>query len=128
MAQKTSMQGPKSRLTNPSPRLQAELQTLNSGEDTFKNKIAIDDITTQLEEINNERLKSSLQKKAAFDLLDNEKPTKAFLNMENAKELLESMANIKHFPITNGDLIREEARYSFQKIFDHQDNPRQPHY
>ena len=38
------------------------------------------------------------------------------------KELPESLANIKQFPITNGKLIREEARHSFQKIFDHQDN------
>ena len=44
-----------------------------------------EDTSTQLEDINTEKLKSSLQKKAAFNLLDNEKPTKAFLNMENAK-------------------------------------------
>ena len=87
-----------------------------------------------MEEINNEKLKSSLQKKAAFNLLDNEKPTKAFLNMENAKgryseitklniqnhnfnkELPESLANIKHFPITNGELIREEARHSWHVL------------
>ena len=56
--------------------LKAELQTLISGEDTFENEIAIDDITTQLEDINTEKLKDSLQKKAAFKLLDNEKPTK----------------------------------------------------
>ena len=65
--------------------LQAELQSLISGEDSFENKIAIDDITTQIETINNEKLKASLLKKAAFNLLDNEKPTKAFFNMENAK-------------------------------------------
>ena len=53
--------------------LKAELQTLISGEDTFENKVAIDDITTQLEEINNEKLKATLQKKAAFNLIDNKK-------------------------------------------------------
>ena len=47
------------------------------------------------------------------------------LNIPNPqfnKELPESLANIKEFPITNGKLIMEEARHSFQKIFDHQDN------
>ena len=102
--------------------------------------MAIEDITTQLEAINNQKLQATLEKKAAFNLLDNEKPTKAFLNMENAKggyseitklnipnpnfnkDVAESLTNIKYFPITNGDAIREEARHSFQKIFDLQDN------
>ena len=57
--------------------LQSDLQTLLSGEDSFENKIAIDDITSQIETINNEKLKAALQKKVAFNLLDNEKPTKA---------------------------------------------------
>ena len=140
MTQKNFTARAKVKLDTSFATLQAELQTLISGEDTLENEIAINDITTQLEVINNEKLKSSLQKKAAFNLLDNEKPTKAFLNMENAKggyseitklnilnpnfnkELPESLANIKYFPITNGELIREEARHSFQKIFDHQDN------
>ena len=65
--------------------LKAELQTLFSGEDIFENKIAIEDITSQLEKINNEKIKATLLKKAAFNLLDNKKPTKAFLNMENTK-------------------------------------------
>ena len=120
--------------------LKAELQTLFSGEDIFENKIAIEDIIYQLEKINYEKIKATLLIKAAFNLLDNEKPTKAFLNMENSKggyseitklnipnpqfnkELPESLDNIKQFPITIGKLIREVARHSFQKIFDHQDN------
>ena len=65
--------------------LQSELQTILSEEDSFENKVAIEDITSQLEAINNEKLKVALQKKVAFNLLDNEKPTKAFLNLENAK-------------------------------------------
>ena len=47
------------------------------------------------------------------------------LNIPNPqfnKELPESLDNIKQFPITIGKLIREVARHSFQKIFDHQDN------
>ena len=47
------------------------------------------------------------------------------LNIPNPnfdKKVAESLTNIKYFPITNGDSIREEARHSFQKIFDHQDN------
>ena len=102
----------------------AELQTLISGEDTFENQIAIQDITSKLETIHDEKLKATLLKKAAFNLLDNEKPTKAILNMENAKggyseitklnvantqfneELPESLDNIKQFPITNGKLIK----------------------
>ena len=72
-------------------------------------------------------------KKAAFNLFDNEKPTKAFLNMENSKggyseitkldipnphfnpDLPESLGNINQFLITNGKLNREEARLSFKK-------------
>ena len=51
--------------------LKAELQTLFSGEDIFENKIAIEDITSQL----NEKIKATLLKKAAFNLLDNKKPS-----------------------------------------------------
>ena len=119
--------------------LQAELQSILSEEDSPESKVAIEDITTQLEAINNQKLQATLEKKAAFNLLENEKPTKAFLNMENAKggyseitklnipnpnfdkDVAESLMNIKYFPITNGDAIREEARHSFQKIFDLQD-------
>ena len=46
--------------------LQSELQSLLSGEDSFENKIAIDDITTQIETINNEKLKSISPKKGGF--------------------------------------------------------------
>ena len=44
------------------------------------------------------------------------------LNPNFNKLAPESLTNIKYFPITNGESIREEARHSFQKIFDHQDN------
>ena len=37
-------------------------------------------------------------------------------------ELQESLGNIKQFPIIKGTFIREEARQSFQKIFDPEDN------
>ena len=46
--------------------LQSELQSLLSGEDSFENKIAIDDITTQIGTINNEKLKASLLKNGGF--------------------------------------------------------------
>ena len=46
--------------------LQSELQSLLSGEDSFENKIAIDDITTQIETINNEKLKEPLLQKGCI--------------------------------------------------------------
>ena len=46
--------------------LQSELQTILSEEDSFENKVAIEDITSQLEAINNEKLKVALQKKSGL--------------------------------------------------------------
>ena len=65
--------------------LKAELQSLICEPDTVENNIAIHDKTVELESIEEEDLRGKLEKKENFNLLDNEKPTKAFMNMENAK-------------------------------------------
>ena len=71
---------------------------------------------------------------------DNEKPTKAFMNMENAKsgyseitkltvpnptfnpEIPVTPNNSKTFTITDGDLIRHKMNSTFQEIFKLQQN------
>ena len=93
-----------------------------------------------METIEEEDLRGKLEKKENFNLLDNEKPTKAFMNMENAKsgyseitklsipnptfnpEIPENANNTKTFGITNGDLIRQKMKNTFQDIFKLQQN------
>ena len=71
-------------------------------------------------------------------LLENERPSKAFLTMENSKQgyseitklripnphfnnlLPQSAANISHFTINDNDLIRYNMTAAFQTIFDKQ--------
>ena len=80
----------------------------------------------------------TLSKKANFNLLENERPSRSFLNMENSRsgyseitklripnpnynELLpENANNMSHFTITDNDLIRYNMTEAFQKIFNKQ--------
>ena len=90
--------------------------------------------------IEEEDLKDKLVKKDNFNLLDNEKPTKAFMNMESAKSGYSEITkltvknptfnqdnpvtplNPKTYTITDGDLIREKMKSTFQDIFKLQDD------
>ena len=120
--------------------LKAELQSLICEPDNVKNNIAIHDKTVELETIEEEDRKGKLIKKENFNLLDNEKPTKAFMNMENAKsgyseitkltvpnptfnpEIPKTPNKSKTFAITNGDLIIQKMKSTFQEIFKLQQN------
>ena len=120
--------------------LKATLQELISEPESEENTIAIHDTQEELEQLEHKLLYNTLSKKANFNLLENEKPTKSFLSMENSKQgyseitklriqntkfnplLPESAINMRYFSITDADLIRYEVKSSFQKIFQAQNN------
>ena len=105
-----------------------------------ENTIAIHETQEKLDQLEHQLLYNTLSKKSNFNLLQNEKQTKAFLSMENSKQgyseitklrilntkfnpiLPESAVNMKYFSITDADLIRYEVKASFQKIFQAQTN------
>ena len=125
---------------NTEAELKTTLQKLISEPESDENSLLIHDTQTQLENLETKFLFNSLSKKANFNLLDNERPSKSFLSMENSKQgyseitklritnthfnplLPESAVNMKYFTITNSDLIRYEVTSAFQKIFNSQPN------
>ena len=120
--------------------LKATLQDLISEPESEENSIAIHETQEEIEIMETKVLYDSLSKKANFNLLENERPTKAFLSMENSKQgysevtklripntrfnplLPESALNMKYFTITDDDLIRYEMKTAFQNIFKAQPN------
>ena len=120
--------------------LKATLQELISEPESDENTLLIHETQAQLEDLETKHLYNTLSKKANFNLLENERPSKSFLSMENNKQgyseitklrisntrfnplLPESAENMKYFSITNSDLIRYEMTSAFQKIFNAQPN------
>ena len=118
--------------------LKTTLQQLISEPESDENSLLIHNTQTQLEDLETKFLYNTLSKKANFNLLDNERPSKSFLSMKNSKLgysqitklripntkfnplLPESAVNMKYFSITNSNLIRYEMTSAFQKIFDTQ--------
>ena len=125
---------------NTEAELKNTLQELISEPESDENTLLIHNTQTQLENLETKYLYNTLSKKANFNLLDNERPSKSFLSMENSKQgysqitklritntqfnplLPESAVNMKYFSITNSDLIRYEMTSAFQKIFNAQPN------
>ena len=130
----------KNNFINTQNELKTTLQNLISDPESEENTINIHKTQENLEHLENKLLYDTLSKKANFNLLHNEKPTKTFLSMENSKQgyseitllripntkfnplLPESAINMKYFSLTDSDLIRYEMKSSFQKIFQKQDN------
>ena len=130
----------KAHLNNTAAELKDTLQKLISEPESDENTLHIHDTQTQLENFETKLLYNALSKKANFNLLENERPSKSFLSMENSKQgyseitklripnklynplLPESAANMEYFSITNSDLIRYEITSAFQKIFNAQPN------
>ena len=120
--------------------LKETLQKLISEPESEENEILIHETQEQIEKIETQYLYDTLSKKANFNLLENERPSKSFLSMENSKQgyseitklripntrfnplLPESAINMKYFSITNSDLIRYEMTSAFQQIFNAQPN------
>ena len=118
--------------------LKATLQELICQPDSSENMVAILEVQEELERVETKVLYNTLSKKANFNLLENELPSKAFLSMENSKQgyseitklripntrfnplLPESAINMKYFSITDSTLIRYEMKAAFQTIFNAQ--------
>jgi hypothetical protein len=102
------------------------------------NTILIHETQQRIEELETKLLYNTLSKRSNCNLLDNERPSKAFLSMENSNQgyseitklripnphfnelLPDSATNMSHFSITDNDLIRYEMTAAFQKIFNKQ--------
>ena len=130
----------KANINNTEAELKATLQELICEPETEENTLRIHETQEKLENLETKVLYSTLSKKANFNLLENERPTKSFLSMENSKQgyseitklrilntqfnpnLPESAVNMKYFSITNSDLIKYEMTSAFQQIFNAQSN------
>ena len=128
------------RYKNAEVELKSTLQELISEPESDENTLHIHEIQSKLDNLETKLLFNTLSKKANFNLLENERPSKSFLSMENSKQgyseitklhipnthynplLPESAVNMKFFSITNNDLIRYEMTSAFQKIFNAQPN------
>ena len=76
----------KAHLNNTEIELKNTLQELLSEPESDENTLHIHDTQTQLEHLETKQLYNSLSKKANFNLLENERPGKGFLSMENSKQ------------------------------------------
>ena len=121
-------------------RLKEKLQDLISDNETDENTILIYETQQQLEDHENKLIYDTLSKKASFNLLENERASRTFLNMESSKsgysEITklripnpqfnnlqpQSAENMSHFTITNNDLVRYNMTTAFQTIFEQQPN------
>ena len=72
----------KAHLNNTEIELKNTLQELISEPESDENALRIHNTQTQLENLETEQLYNSLSKKANFNLLENERPSKSFLSME----------------------------------------------
>ena len=125
---------------NTEAELKGRLQELISEPESDENTFHIHETQTKLDNLETKLLYNTLSKKANFNLLENERPSKSFLSMENSKQgyseitklripntrynplLPESAINMKYFSITDNDLIRYELTSAFQNIFNAQPN------
>ena len=111
--------------------LRTNLSTLLSEPETPNN---LNEIQNTLQAHEENIIHNLLSKQADYNLLEGERPTKNFLNMENAKQgyseitrlripntlhnknLAETSDNLKFINITDSTLIQHEMHTSFQKI------------
>ena len=75
----------KTKHNNTEAELKTTLQQLISEPESDENSLLIHNTQTQLEDLETKFLYNTLSKKANFNLLDNERPSKSFLSMENSK-------------------------------------------
>ena len=73
-------------LNNNEAKLKDTLQKLLCEPESDENILQIHNTQTQLENLETKLLYNSLSKKANFNLLENERPSKSFLSMENSKQ------------------------------------------
>ena len=117
-------------------KLRAELTSLvnsgGSGEEILK-------IEAKMKDLEEEDIARALKLRKNFKILEDERPSKAFLNLENAKRgynevillnktnpqfnpnLEESEANPKLIPITDREGISQEFHQAFTQIYKKQD-------
>ena len=121
--------------TKTSSELKETLQSLLSEPESLENTMYILDTQNRLETHETTLMHDTLSKKANFNLLENERPSRSFLNMENSRSgyseitklripnpnydklIPESPNNMSHFTITNQDLIRYNMTDAFQNVF-----------
>ena len=95
-----------------------------SAPESDENTIFILETQQQLDTLETKLIYNTLSKKTNFNLLENERPSRSFLNMENSKmgyseitkllipnphynnQLPQAADNMTHFTITNNDLVR----------------------
>ena len=115
--------------------LKRELQSLIEEENTDGNVEQIYTVESKLKDIETKKLFDILSKKQNYTLLNDEKPTKTFLNLENSKlgyseitrlriknpkfnpNQKEDATNIPYFEITDSQQIRMELHTEFQNIY-----------
>ena len=97
------------------------------------------DMESQIRELVDEDVMSALKNRKNYSILEDERPSKAFLNLENAKKgynevillnrsnpnfdptMAESNENSRLMPITDRQGINDEFHQAFQKIHSKQD-------
>ena len=97
------------------------------------------DMESQIRELEDEDVMSALKNRKNYSILEDERPSKAFLNLENAKKgynevillnkanpnfdptMAESNENPRLMPITDRQGINDEFHQAFQKIYSKQD-------
>ena len=97
------------------------------------------DIKSQIRELVDEDVMSALKNRKNYSVLEDERPSKAFLNLENAKKgyneviflnkdnpnydpaKAESNEHSRLVPITDRQGINDEFHQAFQKIYNKQD-------
>ena len=120
--------------------LREELQTLIEEDIDDSNIEQIYTIESHIKDIETKKLYDALLKKHNYTLLDDERPTKTFLNLENSKggyseitrlriknpkfnpDKHEDATNKSHFEITDSTQIRTELHNTFQEIYKAQPN------
>ena len=92
-----------------------------------------------MQELQNAYVMQALKNRKNYSILEDERPSKAFLNLENAKKgysevillnksnpnfdpsMAESDENLQLMPITDRQGINDEFHQAFQKIYSKQD-------
>ena len=113
-------------------KLKAKLTRVGSSEEIL-------DIESQIRELVDEDVMSALKNRKNYSILEDERPSKAFLNLENAKKgyneviifnkanpnfdptMANSNENQQLMPITDRQGINDEFHIAFQKIYSKQD-------
>jgi len=114
-------------------KLKTELTRLiNNGGDNGEEILSLED---QIQLLTDEDVEKALQNRKNFRILEDERPSKSFLNLENAKRgynevmlvkkentdfnpnLPESQDNLKHVEVKDRQGINDEFHRAFQKIY-----------